>query len=353
MAITPETLALAADARKAAKSLSDQQVRDLVGAWVNTWQLLEPEYAASIGEVLAAADTGYVSQAKVRANARLRQTLEITLAELQGLADHANVTITASLPQAIALGGAGTTAVITSQLPATGAGLVASWDRVDPNALAAIVKRSTEQITSGTRPLAADAVRSMRANLIRGVAVGDNPRVTARRMVKQAESGFNGGLNRALVIARTETLDAHRAGSLLAAKQNKDILTKWIWSASLDARTCPSCLANHGTEHEIDEPGPIDHHQGRCARVDKTLTWAELGFTGITEPADVFPDAKEWFDNLTPDTQRTIMGPERLALLQSGQVGWNDLTTRKTTDGWRDSMHVTPVTDLRSLASQR
>ncbi|WP_285240072.1 phage minor head protein [Pseudarthrobacter sp. MEB009] len=352
MAITPETLALAADTRNAAKSLSDQQVRDLVGAWVNTWQSLEPEYTQSIGDVLAAAENGYVSQAKVRANARLRQTLEITLEELQGLADQANITISASLPEAIALGGAGTTAVISSQLPANGTGLVTAWDRVDQNALAAIVQRSTEQITSSMRPLAPDAVRSMRANLIRGVAVGDNPRTTARRMVKQAEGGFNGGLTRALVIARTETLDAHRAGSLAAAKQNTEVLTNWIWSASLDARTCPSCLANHGTEHATDEPGPIDHHQGRCGRIDKTKTWKELGFD-IEEPADVFPNAREWFENLTPDTQRTIMGPDRLALLQSGQVGWDDLSAKRSTAGWRDSMHVTPVADLRNLAARR
>lgn len=352
MTITPETLALAADTRNQVRSLSDQQVRELVAAWVNTWQGLEPEYVASIGDVLADASNGYVSAAKVRANSRLRQALDITLTELQGLAEQANLTISAALPDAVSLGGAGTTAVITSQLPAVGASLVTAWDRVDPNTLAAIVRRSTEQIHSSTRPLAADAVRSMKANLIRGVAVGANPNVTARRMVKQAESGFNGGLERALVIARTETLDAHRAGSLAAAKQNTDLLTGWVWSASLDARTCPSCLANHGSEHAVDEPGPIDHHQGRCARIDKTKSWRDLGFD-IAEPADTFPDAREWFDNLAPDTQRTIMGPERLQLLQSGQIGWDDLTTRRSTDGWRDSMHITPVKDLRNLAAQR
>lgn len=351
MTITPETLALAADTRNQVRSLSNQQVRDLVAAWVNTWQGLEPEYVASIQDVLTDASNGYVSAAKVRANSRLRQALEITLEDLQGLAEQANLTISAGLPDAVTFGGAGTTAVITSQLPAVSASLVTAWDRVDPNALAAIVRRSTEQIHSRTRTLSAEAVRSMKANLIRGIAVGANPQVTARRMVKQAESGFNGGLERALVIARTETLDAHRAGSLAAAKQNTDLLTGWVWSASLDARTCPSCLANHGTEHPPEEFGPIDHHCGRCARIDKTKSWRDLGFD-IDEPADTFPNARDWFDNLTDDTQRTIMGPERLELLKSGQIGWDDLTTRRSTDGWRDSMHVTPVKDLRNLAAQ-
>ncbi|MDJ0321840.1 phage minor head protein [Pseudarthrobacter sp. PS3-L1] len=353
MTITPETLALAADTRNQIRSLSDQQVRDLVGAWVNAWQGLEPEYVASIDDVLTEQANGYVSQAKVRANTRLRQSLEVTLDELQGLADQANITISAAIPQAVTLGGVGATAIIGSQLPPGGSPLLTTWDRVDSKALAAIVKRSTQQITSTTRPLAADAQRVMRSNLIRGIAVGANPNVTARRIVKQAENGFNGGLTRALVLARTETLDAHREGSRTAALQNTDILTKWVWSASLDARTCPSCLANHGSEHEIDEPGPDDHQNGRCARIDKTKTWAELGFTGIEEPEDAFPDARAWFDNLTDDTQLKIMGPERLNLLQSGQIGWDDLTTKKSTDGWRDAMHVTPVKDLKSLAAPR
>ena len=352
MTITPETLALAADTRNKVRSLTDQQVRDLVGAWVNAWQSLEPEYVASIDDVLAGASTGYVSQAKVRSNARLRRALDITLTELQGLADQANITISAGLPDAVDLGGLGSTAVITSQLPAVGAALVTTWDRVDPNTLASIVRRSTEQIHARTRPLAADAVRSMKANLIRGVAVGANPTATARLMVKQAESGFNGGLTRALTIARTETLDAHRAGSLAAAKQNTEVVTGWVWSASLDARTCPSCIAKHGTEYPPEEFGPIDHHCGRCARIEKTKSWRDLGFD-IDDPADAFPDARDWFDNLTPETQRTVMGPERLQLLQSGQIRWEDLSTRRSTDGWRDSMHATPVKDLRNLAAQR
>jgi hypothetical protein len=80
----------------------------------------------------------------------------------------------------------------------------------------------------------------------------------------------------------------------------------------------------------------------------KTKTWKELGFN-IPEPADTFPDSRAWFDNLTDDTQRAIMGPERLQLLQSGAVGWDDLTVKRSTDGWRDSMHVTPVKDLRAV----
>jgi hypothetical protein len=42
------------------------------------------------------------------------------------------------------------------------------------------------------------------------------------------------------------------------------------------------------------------------------------------------------------------MGAERLQLLQSGAISWDDLSTRRQTDGWRDSFGVTPLKNLRS-----
>ena len=47
-------------------------------------------------------------------------------------------------------------------------------------------------------------------------------------------------------------------------------------------------------------------------------------------------------------TQKEIMGAERLQLLQSGSIQWADLSTRRQTDGWRDSFGVTPLKDLRT-----
>jgi SPP1 gp7 family putative phage head morphogenesis protein len=157
---------------------------------------------------------------------------------------------------------------------------------------------------------------------------------------------FEGGLTRALTIARTETLDAHRAATKASEKANKDILQEWEWHAALNARTCPSCWAKHGTRYPLDQDGPNDHQNGRCARVSVTKSWADLGFKGIDEPAPLTPDAQTEFNNLTPDTQRRIMGAQRLDLLQSGKVKWADLSTVKHTDGWRDSFVVTPVKDL-------
>lgn len=351
MPVTPETLQQIADNRRNVQNLSDEQVRALVSQWVSAWDELRPEYEASISELLADNRDGYVSQAKIRANTRLRQALKVTRANLDGLADAANVTITTALPEAVNLGGTGAVSAISTQLPPGGAALAVTWDRVSPDAIAAMVERATGRIEAATKPLPADTARLMKRELVRGVSVGDNPKVTARRIMGRTEGNFYGGLNRALTIARTETIDAHRNGGHAAAQQNADILQGWRWSADLSARTCPSCIARNGTQYPVETPGPDDHPQGRCTRVDITKTWADLGFEGITEPADVFPDSRAWFGNLTEDTQLHIMGRERLDLLNSGSIGFDDLATLKHNGDWRDSWQVTPVKTLRAKAA--
>lgn len=346
MAITGETQRIIRDSRRATTALTDQQTLDLVTAWVSAWSELKPEYEASVADLMALQVDGFVPASKVRANRRLRDALETTREQLETLSTQAGKTISGQIPEAVTLGGTTTASVLTSQLPAAGAALVVGWDKLNPDALAAIVKRSTEQINALTWPIAADTEAIMKRQLIRGVATGNNPAVTARRIMARTEGTFNGGLSRALNIAHTETLDALRAGAHQSAEENTDILKGWKWSCDFSARTCPACLAMHGTVHDTDESGPDGHQSCRCARVDVTKTWAELGFKNVTEPADTFPDAEQWFDGLTPETQRQIMGPERLRMLQDGETSWGNLATLRHTDGWRDSWGVTPVKDL-------
>ena len=76
-----------------------------------------------------------------------------------------------------------------------------------------------------------------------------------------------------------------------------------------------------------------------------TKSWKDLGFD-IPEPPSETPDARAWFDGLTTDTQEGIMGKERLRLLNEGKITWDDLSQKRSTDGWRDSYHVTPLKDL-------
>lgn len=346
MAVTDETLRAAADARRNIRRVTDKQAVALVTAWVNAWDTLQPLFAEAVSELIAGGET--VPRAVVARNRKLRSAIEQARATLEALTLETNRVITGDLMSALLDAVNQHQAVISTQLPPGTAGLSINLDAPAPEALNAMVTRTTQQIHSATKPLTAWTIKKMRQELIRGIVIGDNPREVARKLIKATEGQFNGGLARAMTIARTEMLDAHRNGSLAAAKANADLLTGWVWMCTLDRRTCPSCLAKHGTVHPVDDFGPNDHQNGRCARVDKTKSWKDLGFD-IEEPADSIPDARAWFDNLTEDSQLAIMGPTRLKLLNDGSIGWDDLSTLNKSTGWRDSFVQTPVRDLIAL----
>ena len=343
MAVTADTLRIVDRLRADLERMTDAQTLTLTRAWVEAYDALAPEFQAVVVELVAAG--GNVSRSTVAKNIRLRDALQTSRAMLDELARTTQTVVATDVGQAVLDAVDGHHAIVASQLPPATPGI--SFTRMSPDALAAIVERTTKQIHSATLPLPADVERAMKAQLIRGIAVGDNPRRTASKIMAATEQRFNGGLTRALTIARTETLDAHRTATRASEKVNTDILEEWEWHAALTARTCPSCWAKHGTRHPLDEPGPNDHQNGRCARVTVTKSWADLGFTGIAEPASLTPDAQAVFANLTPDAQLAVMGPARLELLNSGKIAWADLSAVKQTPGWRDSYVSAPVKDLR------
>jgi SPP1 gp7 family putative phage head morphogenesis protein len=245
-------------------------------------------------------------------------------------------------------------AIMASQLPASLAAAVLETyaARIAPTALEAIALRARQQIHSGTWPLTEQATGAMRRALIVGVATGAHPTDAARDMVRQVEGAFNGGLTRAINIARTEMLDAYRNTSAAVHEANSDVLDGWTWIATLDRRTCPSCWAMHGTHHPLDQAGPWDHQQGRCARMPKVKSWLELGIPG-QEAEDLTPDAERVFAALPPDDQLAIMGPGRLALLTAGRVSFADLAVRRDNQAWRPAFVARPVRELQALADRR
>lgn len=346
MAITRHTLRLSRELRLVITDLADQATRQLVAAWVKAWDTLEAEMAQAVAELLEVGDGEWPSVQQIRRATRAQKALEHAAIQLRGLSEQAGVLVVEQGGQAAATSAEWQARLIASQMPpAAGdmATLTAVFDRVSPAAIDEIVRRITGQVYALSRPLTAEATASMERALVRGVAVGSSPRVTARNMLANLEAGFNGGLTRALTIARTEILDASRAGAQAAQDANADVLTGWVWVAQLDKRTCPSCWSRNGTEHDLDEAGPDDHQNGRCARMPKAKSWARLGFHGIDEPPDLLPDARKVFAGLSKADQLAVMGPGRLAALADGSLSWDGLSRRVQTVGWRDSYGTAPL----------
>lgn len=350
MAITAQALRLQAHLDAHLQQITDTQTRTLTAAWVYAWAEVSADLADTLEELLKPG--GVVSRSTMARSLRLRAVLGQVADRLESLAGEAGVRITSDLRAVVDAAAQAQRGILTAQLPpllsSEHAALV-DGTLNDP-ALDAIVKRSTEQITSRANALSADAEDVVRRELIRAVAVGENPKVTAKRMVRRAEKGFNGGLTRAMTISATELMDAHRAAAKVQQDRNPEVLAGWIWLCHISERTCISCLVQNGTLHPLTEPGPEDHPQGRCSRMPKTRSWADLGFD-VEEPDDAVPDARAWFDAQPEAVQVAILGRARLDLLNAGAISWDDLTQRRTTPGWRDSWVQTPVRDLTNQAS--
>lgn len=346
MAINSATLAVVAWMRQQIRSLTDAEVARLTAAWVEAWDELAPEFSAALTDLLSTAEGTRVPASMVARSRRVQDALTHAEAVLVELSRHTDSILVDDLARVILDAAEGHVQVLQSQLPTADIRAV-DFTRTDPQAMAAIVDRSTQQITSRTLPIPAEQAQVMRQSLIRGIFLGEHPDAVARRILRRTEWGFNGGLARAARIARTEMLDAHREAARRNAVANRDILTGWVWQATLDTDTCISCLANHGREYPVEEFGPIDHPNGRCARVDKVKSMSDLLGLDLDEPDDAIPDAQAWFDALPRADQLAIMGsPKRLDLYLNGDVAWGDLTVRKTNPDWRDSMIPTPVPQL-------
>lgn len=360
MAVTSRTLQLLTAMRRAVGVQADDAVRALAEQWVQAWQRIAPTWQQAIDVLVAwAVQHGrWPTPVEIAQNPQVREATEAAAAELDALAALTTATVTAAALAAIAATAEGEPAVMASQLPAAYRDDARErfTARVLPSALDVIRARVRQAIVAQTRPLSADASAAMRRELVRGVRVRANPRESARRMVAAVNGAFEGGLTRATVVARTEVLDAYRVASRYAHDANADVLDGWVWMATVTgksaARTCPACWAMHGRVFPLDQAGPLDHQQGRCARLPKVKPWSEFGID-LAEPDDLIPDRQAAFNALTDDQQTAVMGAARLALLQSGAVGWDDLAVRRIVPAWRPSYVPRPVRDLQRIADQR
>lgn len=167
-----------------------------------------------------------------------------------------------------------------------------------------------DALTAKLGPAVAEKVAD---RLIRGVALGLNPRKVAREMVREE---LGQGLTWSLTTARTATLWAYREAQRASQVANAHIAPRWIWSAALDMRTCGSCFAMHGTVHDAAEP-LNDHYNGRCQRVPLSVSWQELGVDLPDMRPEVVPGLDK-FKALTPEKQRAILGPGKYEWWQNG-----------------------------------
>lgn len=333
-----QVLALEAELHAALLAVDDRAVRAVTEAWVTAWDTAVSELRAAVEELTEELSSGVYSTSAVVRSQKAAAAFEALAESFERAARLTGAAATEELRAAVLASVGMEEAMIAAQLPLGQDGrLFIDVNRADPEQIAAILARTTEQITALSLPLAAETLALVRAELIRGTVLGVNPLDVARRIFAAAEDRVNLTIARAINIARTEMLDATRAAAAATDAANARVLQGWVWVAHLDPATCRSCVAMHGTEHPVEEPGPYDHHQGRCARVPKVRPWSELGFPGIEDQPLPLPDAEAWFAGLTPEQQRSILGVRGYEAWSAGAWPRSEWSVRRSSPGWRDA----------------
>jgi SPP1 gp7 family putative phage head morphogenesis protein len=228
--------------------------------------------------------------------------------------------------------------------PTALAGVEASFVRLPTSAITELVGRLGDgsplrALFDTLGPMVAERLET---GLLSGLAAGLGPREIAREVA----DGVALGLNRALLISRTEVLRAHREASRLTYQANADVVDGWVWHANLDRRTCPACIALHGSFHELDER--LDGHPAcRCAPIPRTKSWEELGFQGIEETRPETEVGSDWFARQPEETQRAVLGSAGFDAFRRGEVKLTDFVARRDNPEWGSMRYARSLKAIR------
>lgn len=261
-------------------------------------------------------DANLVSQ-QARLEVLIRQTAE-ELRVLAGRVD-ARVTTAARLAAEDAIYGArGTverapTAVFAQVNEA--AVLQASTATVDGTRLAGLLEARVPGFAVEVRTL-----------VVQGIVQGKNPNAMAAAAEKAiGRQGWN-----ARTIMRTEMSRAYNDAARLTYQQAG--VKEYQWLSAGDARTCPACLALHGTRYSTDEPRP-SHPNCRCTCVP------------VVDGLRPVPSGDEVLRKMNPADRLAALGPGRLEAWHAG-VPLSEMVVVRQHPVWGPTVAQRPLRDL-------
>lgn len=226
-------------------------------------------------------------------------------------------------------------------------GIFESFTRFDEFSARNIVAKVNDEIylksiTGKFEPIALSVAREI---LTDGVITGRSVSDIKRDFVRKLEIVPV----RAETIARTEVISAYREGNLERYKLSRTVKA-WEWSATLDERTCPICIALDGQQFSLDTPFAT-HPNCRCSPLPITFTFEELGlgYLNLKEPRPVSFGLRgeDWFRSRSDSVKRKILGKSKFELYRAGEIKLQDLV--------QDFVHPVygPSRQERSLKSMR
>lgn len=214
----------------------------------------------------------------------------------------------------------------------TGLQIQGIWSRLPTGALEDLAGFSADGSPLATlfQSLGAETGTAMEQALSRSLAMGLNP----RKIAAEVRRATGMGLNRALLISRTETLRAYREATSRTLEANAELLRGWVWVSGLGKRSCPACWAMHGTEHPVTEK-LTGHPACRCVMVP----FVKGTQHGVRKGSEVFATLPE-------ADKEAILGKGAYKAFHVGAVKLDDFAGVKHNDLWGDH-HYTR--SLRSI----
>ena len=247
------------------------------------------------------------------------------------------------------LQGSGIEAAPQVQRAAASAGLTpnlaaqvrAAWNVPDAEAVARVVQYAGSSAwESQLAAFGRDVPQTIADQAVRGIAQGWGPKRTAARVRELVE---NMPAHQASTLMRTMQLTSYRDATAVNQQANRAIARRVVRIATLDQRTCLSCISAHG-EVLWDGVGdaPIrrvnDHHNGRCTSV-----------VIVKGRNTAIRSGEDWFNGL-PRAQRDNLAalrssPGKRQALASGDVTLRDFRQPYTDKVFGQMLNEASLTD--------
>lgn len=305
MPATPTILENLQRQRRLLLAQDERAIRELTRRWLQVERAMQARIELLAGEIAKATGAGIIPDEMMVIRLAHFQSLQKQLyVELDKYAAAAADIITEQQRQVAQMAAANFEEALLAQ------GVRAAFNRLPVAAFQHMVGH-----VAGGSPLynyflasmQREALDGMMQKLLEGIALGLNPRETARLM----RDGLSIAHKRAMLTARTETLRVYRYASL-QNYQASSVVLGWKWLSAKDARTCLACLLMDGTEHDLHES--FDSHvQCRCAPVPivdrRQLNWQS---------------GEDWFRGLDAEQQRETLGEAKYTAWQSGRLALRD-----------------------------
>lgn len=338
--------------RKALINREETAVDRINELWLPVYRNLISEFNLLFNQVDAATQNGLrVSEAQLYRTTRLAYSIQQLSEQISLFNQSASVLIKTGIETEVNYGfsdAANLVKAALGSLPEESTGFAKEFLSFNDGALVALSSRLADpQRLADILEISLSEAKQAALVYIKSIARGDHPRIAARELTAK----FDIPVIRARTTARTEIISAYRESNIERYKQSKAV-KGWMWSATLDDRTCPVCVFLDGQIFELDEPFAT-HPNCRCAPLPVTFSFEELGIPFSASKVDTGLHGEKWFKAQPASVQETILHPKKYQLWKEGKFTLGDLVNEYDHKNYGPSRDERSIKDLRRLGILR